>query len=201
MPRTPRLPAPALHESRDGADSPGCGSALLVLIAGFGTLMCSLLVWGRFSLPSDQPGHGLWDAYVLTGLLWGAAAGIGALLMAFGLSARSARATGRRIALLDAGMALAMLWPLQAAAVAVYVATRPSVGRATRWVALTAGVLALVGGGLWGVTAYGATEIRSSTGLPHDAVGTPVCFAAGPDASCEGRLSFRRTTGPAPAAP
>lgn len=171
MPRTNHLPArrpapcPPLPAPGDRA---GCGTALLVMVAGLGTVLTATTTgYGLIRHPgSELPGQGAWDAYLTVALLWALAAGTAALVTAFAPSARGGRSTARRIALLDAGMALAILWPLEAAALALRLATRPALRRGVRPAALAVGGLVLVGGGWWGATAYGNAQPREVGNVP-----------------------------------
>ncbi|MFG1808917.1 hypothetical protein [Streptomyces sp. NPDC049040] len=165
MPATTHLPE-AWPPRAPADDRAGCGCALLVMTALLGTLVCGVLAGTRLGgPPSVLPDQDRWDAYLLTALLWGTAAGAAAVVAAFAPSARGGRATARRIAVLDAGMALAILWPVQAAALAVRFATRRGLRPWIRPAVLALGTAALVGGGWWGATGYGEATPHRAAGV------------------------------------
>jgi hypothetical protein len=72
--------------------------------------------------------------------------------------------------LLDTAMALAILWPLEAALFALSVATRRGLRRGIRPAAAAMSVVTLVGGTWWGVTAYDGAQPRQDTHVSRDAL-------------------------------
>ncbi|MGW5354354.1 hypothetical protein ACWERV_28020 [Streptomyces sp. NPDC004031] len=138
---------------------PGCGGAFLVVVALLGGLLCGALAATGSLDVTAVPDQGPWNAYKTVSLWWGAAAGATTLLLAFVPSARPARSTVRRMAAADAGLVLAIFWPLQAAVLAGYAATRPSLHRAVRVLAVPAGAGALLAGVLWGGPAHDNAQI------------------------------------------
>lgn len=140
-------------------DRPGCGGALLVVVAVLGGALCgALAVFGGLDV-TEVPDQGAWNAYKTVSLCWGAAAAATALYLAFVPSARTARSTGRRMATADAGLVLAVFWPLQLAVLAGCAATRRSLPRTLRALAVPVGVGALLAGLMWGGPAYDTAQI------------------------------------------
>ncbi|MFI0940543.1 hypothetical protein [Streptomyces sp. NPDC021020] len=140
-------------------DRPGCGGAFLVVVALLGGLLCAALAATGSLDVAEVPDQGPWNAYKTVSLWWGAAAGATTLLLAFVPSARPARSTVRRMAAADAGLVLAVFWPLQVAILAVYAATRRSLPRTLRVLAVPAGAGALLAGVLWGGPAHDNAQI------------------------------------------
>ena len=164
MSRPTRLPEPPDNRV-------GCGGAVLVLIAGVGTIVSSALcVLVVFFTHEELPDQRSWDVYFAVSLLWAAGAGIAALVTAFAPSTRRGSSPGRRIALLDAAMALAILWPLEVAVFGLYVATRRTLRPGTRLAAPVAGVLVLVGGAWWGGVSYDHAQPREVTQVSRDSL-------------------------------
>jgi hypothetical protein len=168
MPSSTPLPSapPPAPEARAG-----CGTFFLILAAGLGTIICSALaVYTLFFNSEELPDQGPWDTYDAVSLLWAAAAGIAALVTAFAPPVRGRTAAARRIALLDTVMALAIFWPLEAAAFALYVATRRALRPGIRLAAPAIGIVALIGGGWWATTSYHDSRLTSDTHVSYDAL-------------------------------
>ncbi|WP_031516278.1 hypothetical protein [Streptomyces sp. NRRL F-5123] len=137
----------------------GCAVVLLAIPALLGGLLCgALAVTGGLDV-AEVPDQGPWNAYKTVSLWWGVAAGVTTLLLAFVPSARTARSTVRRMAAADAGLVLAIFWPLQVAVLAGYAATRRPLPRTMRVLAVPAGAGALLAGILWGGPAYDTAQV------------------------------------------
>lgn len=166
-------PPPILHPAPAPApaDRAGCGTFFLVMIAGLGAIICSAgAVLTLFAGSQELPDQGPWDSYFTVALLWAAAAGVAAIVAAFAPSARGGRPPGRRVALLDTAMALAVFWPLEAALLGLYVATRRGLRQGIRPAAVAVSVITLVGGTWWGTTAYDGSQPRKDTHVSRDAL-------------------------------
>jgi hypothetical protein len=162
MPSSTPLPAPEVRA--------GCGTFLLVMIAGLGVIIGSAGAVFALVTPEELPDQRPWDIYLAAALLWAVAAGVAAVVSAFAPSTARGSTPGRRVALLDAAMALAVFWPLEAALSVLYLATRPGLRRGIRPAAAAVSVVTLVAGTWWGVTAYDGAQPRQDTHVSRDAL-------------------------------
>lgn len=166
MPLSTTLPPTPLPACQQPA---GSGTFLLVMAAGLGAVIGSAGAVLVFFFPSDElPDQRPWEAYLAVALLWAAACGVAAVVSAFAPSARGGRSPGRRVALLDTAMALAVLWPLEAALLALYAATRRGLRPGIRPAAYAMSAVVLAGGTWWGVTAYDGSQPRRDTHVSRD---------------------------------
>ncbi|GAA2139864.1 hypothetical protein GCM10009760_22580 [Kitasatospora kazusensis] len=134
----------------------------LVAFACLGILAVLLwsLSWQLFDFNGPDPlDTTAYDAYLDIGLAWAIGIGIAGIVGSFTLRPRGARSSLGWLACCDLGLALAVLWPVQAVALALLFAARA--GKRSRWlrgsVAL-AGVAVLAVGGTWGFRGHEAEQ-------------------------------------------
>ncbi|MFI0721419.1 hypothetical protein [Streptomyces sp. NPDC021224] len=134
----------------------GGAVVLLAIPAGLGGLLCAqFAVQGTLHRSSDLPGQEGWMAYFLVTVWWAVAAAVTALVLAFRRPAR----TVLRMATANAALVLALFWPVQLAGLVGYAATRRSLPRALRVLAVPMGVAVLIACGTWGVRAWDDSQV------------------------------------------